>query len=91
MSIISNPIPEEQYRTDIQTVREQFQTILSLPIIKGAVYLVVAFASIVYPLALFGLIFLLFWMWLSRDRTSFPGRVPAQANRIDKTDPLPGE
>lgn len=90
MSIISNPIPEEQYRTDIQTVREQFQTILSLPIIKGAVYLVVAFASIVYPLALFGLIFLLFWMWLSRDRTSFPGRVPAQANRIDKTDPLPG-
>src|SRR5690625_4105668 len=90
MAMISNPVSEEQYRTDILTARQQMQAVLALPIVKGGIYLVVAIASIVFPKALFGFIFLLIWMWLSRDKAGFPGRVPSEAKRIDKSDPGPG-
>src|SRR5690625_2988641 len=90
MAMISNPVSEEQYRTDILTARQQMQAVLALPIVKGGIYLLVAVASIVFPKALFGFIFLLIWMWLSRDKAGFPGRVPSEAKRIDKSDPGPG-
>ncbi|MDQ2077533.1 hypothetical protein [Marinimicrobium sp. ABcell2] len=90
MSIIENPVSEEKYRTDILTGRQQIQLVLAMPNVKGSIYLFVAVTGIIFPKALFGLIFLLIWMWLARDKSTFPGRVPAESGKLDKSDLGPG-
>jgi hypothetical protein len=78
------------YQSDLLTPAQKLAILAADPLTKGIVYIVVPLICIVFPLSLPFMLIIIAWTASKKPVMEFPGRMPAETMKPDKTDRKPG-